>query len=104
MPTAARRALATPHGAEGAASDYARVEAWLADARLGYRAEDRARGHRSLEEALRLASAEQLRLPFLAERAWIGGVSADRGPGPHVPALLEPDVIGAPPRPGAAGP
>ena len=97
---AARRALATPHGAEGAASDYARVEAWLADARLGYRAEDRARGHRSLEEALRLASAEQLRLPFLAERAWIRpALRRDQGLARTYRPLLEPDVIGARPGP-----
>jgi LuxR family maltose regulon positive regulatory protein len=72
-PQAARRALmAAPAGAAGAgAADYARVEAWLVDARLSYRADDRARGYRSLEQALRLASTEQLRLPFIMERAWI---------------------------------
>jgi LuxR family maltose regulon positive regulatory protein len=72
-PQAARRALtAAPAGAAGAgAADYARVEAWLVDARLSYRADDRARGYRSLEQALRLASIEQLRLPFIMERAWI---------------------------------
>jgi LuxR family maltose regulon positive regulatory protein len=32
---------------------------------------DRARGHRSLAAALRLAEPEQLRLPFVLERGWI---------------------------------
>ncbi len=70
-PEAARRALAAPRAGDDEAPDYARVEAWLVDARLSYRAEDRARGFRSLEQALRLGSAEQLRLPFIMGRAWI---------------------------------
>jgi LuxR family maltose regulon positive regulatory protein len=48
-----------------------RLYAWLADARLGYARGDRARGHRSLATALRLAEPEQLRLPFVLERGWI---------------------------------
>ena len=99
-PQAAGRALATPRGAEAVASDYTRVEAWLADARLSYRAEDRARGHRSLEEALRLASGEQLRLPFIAERAWIRpALRRDQGLARTYRPLLEPDVIGSRPVP-----
>ncbi len=97
---AATRALAALRGAEAAASDYTRVEAWLADARLSYRAEDRARGHRSLEQALRLASAEQLRLPFIGERAWIRpALRCDQGLARAYQLLLEPDVIGSRPVP-----
>ncbi len=104
---AARRALAAPSAA--AAPDYARVEAWLVEARLSYRAEDRARGHRSLEQALRLASAEQLRLPFILERAWIRPVlRRDPGLARAYQPLLEPDVISArqvaTPPPGDAAP
>jgi LuxR family maltose regulon positive regulatory protein len=70
------------------------VEAWLVEARLSYRADDRARGHRSLEQALRLASAEQLRLPFIMERAWIRPVlRRDPGLARAYRPLLEPDVI-----------
>jgi LuxR family maltose regulon positive regulatory protein len=70
-PQAARRALESPGAGATAASDYARVEAWLVDARLSYRADDRGKGYRSLEQAMQLASAEQLRLPFMMERSWI---------------------------------
>ncbi len=107
-PEAARRALDTPRAAAAAAPDYARVEAWLADARLSYRAEDRAQGHQSLEQALRLASAEQLRLPFIGERAWIRpALRRDQGLARTYRLLLEPDVIGsrpAPPQPGDEAP
>ena len=72
------------------------MEAWLADARLSYRAEDRVRGHRSLEQALRLASAEQLRLPFIGERAWIRpALRRDQDLARAYRPLLEPDVIGS---------
>jgi len=54
--------------------DRVRLNAWLTDARLGYASGDRARGHRSLAAALRLADPEQLRLPFVLERSWIGPV------------------------------
>jgi LuxR family maltose regulon positive regulatory protein len=92
---AARRALAGPPGGAVAAPDYARVEAWLVDARLRYRAGDRVRGHRSLEHALRLASAEQLRLPFVMERAWIRPVlRQDPLLASAYEPLLPPDVIG----------
>jgi LuxR family maltose regulon positive regulatory protein len=104
---AARRALAAPRAA--AAPDYARVEAWLVEARLSYRADDRARGHRSLEQALRLASAEQLRLPFIMERAWIRPVlRRDPGLARAYQPLLAPGVISsrqvATPPPGDAAP
>jgi LuxR family maltose regulon positive regulatory protein len=106
---AARRALAAPRTAAAAAPDYARVEAWLVEARLSYRADDRARGHRSLEQALRLASAEQLRLPFIMERAWIRPVlRRDPGLARSYQPLLEPGVITsrqiADPPPGDAAP
>ena len=93
-PQAARRALAAPPAADATAPDYTRVEAWLVDARLSYRAEDRVRGHRSLEQALRLASAEQLRLPFIMERAWIRPVlRRDPGLARTYQTLLESGVI-----------
>ena len=95
-PQAARLALAMPRGDEAAAPGYARVEAWLADARLSYRAEDRAQGHLALEKALRLASAEQLRQPFIGERAWIRpALRRDQGLARTYRLLLEPDVIGS---------
>jgi len=93
-PQAARRALAWPRAAAAAASDYAQVEARLVEARLNYRAEDGARGHLSLEQALRLATAEQLRLPFIMERAWIRpALRRDPGLARAYRPLLEPDVI-----------
>ena len=67
---AAARALAPVLAADGI-PDRVRLNAWLADARLGYGSGDRARGHRSLAAALRLAEPEQLRLPFVLERGWI---------------------------------
>src|SRR5690242_13912397 len=67
---AAARALAPVLAADGV-PDRVRLYAWLADARLGYGSGDRARGHRSLTAALRLAEPEQLRLPFVLERGWI---------------------------------
>ena len=70
---AATRALA-PVLAARAVPDRVRVYAWLVDARLGYTSGDRARGHRSLAAALRLAEPEQLRLPFVLERSWISPV------------------------------
>ena len=70
---AAARALAPALTARGV-TDRVRLDAWLADARLGYASGDRARGHRSLAAALRLAEAEQLRLPFVLERGWISPV------------------------------
>ena len=56
------------------APDRVRLQAWLVDARLGYTSDDGARGRRSLASALRLAEREQLRLPFVAERGWLGPV------------------------------
>ena len=56
------------------APERVRVQAWLVDAQLGYHHGDRARGRGSLARALRLAEPEQLRLPFVIERDWIGPV------------------------------
>ncbi|MDF5756914.1 LuxR C-terminal-related transcriptional regulator [Spongiactinospora sp. TRM90649] len=48
-----------------------RVEAWLLDAFLAYRMNDRSRGRRSLDRALRLGEREQVRLPFAMARPWL---------------------------------
>jgi LuxR family transcriptional regulator, maltose regulon positive regulatory protein len=68
----ARRALAPALAAGGEAPERVRLQAWLVDARLSYASGDGARGRRSLTSALRLAEREQLRLPFVLERGWIG--------------------------------
>jgi LuxR family maltose regulon positive regulatory protein len=62
---AARRAL-SPVGPESR-----QLEVALAEARLSYTAGDGIRGRRCLERALRLAKPEQVRLPFVLERAWL---------------------------------
>ena len=68
----ARRALAPALAAGSEAPERVRLQAWLVDARLSYGGGDGARGRRSLTSALRLAEREQLRLPFVMERGWIG--------------------------------
>ena len=68
----ARRALAPALASGSGAPGRVRLQAWLVDARLSFTSGDRARGRRSLAAALRLAEPEQLRLPFVAERSWIG--------------------------------
>ena len=68
----ARRALAPALAAGSEAPERVRLQAWLVDARLSYGSGDGARGRRSLTSALRLAEREQLRLPFVMERGWIG--------------------------------
>jgi LuxR family maltose regulon positive regulatory protein len=65
-------ALAPALATDSGAPDRVRLQAWLVDARLCYTSGDRARGRRSLASALRLAGPEQLRLPFVMERSWIG--------------------------------
>jgi ATP/maltotriose-dependent transcriptional regulator MalT len=69
-PQAARQALASA-AAGSEAPDFVRLEGWLIDARLSYGGGDRARGRRSLENALLLGEHEHLRLPFAMERTWI---------------------------------
>ena len=67
---AARQALSAGVNApDGEAGD--RIEAYLTDALIGYRAHDPVRGRRSLERALRLAEPERRRLPFAMNQAWI---------------------------------
>ena len=70
----ARHALATVLTASSRAPERVHLQALLADAQLGYTSGDHARGHRALASALRLAAREQLRLPFIMERGWIGPV------------------------------
>ena len=62
---AARRALSPVD------PEFRQLEVALAEARLNYTAGDGARGRRCLERALRLAKPEQVRLPFVMERAWL---------------------------------
>jgi LuxR family transcriptional regulator, maltose regulon positive regulatory protein len=90
---AARNALSsTAVGAE--AADAAQLASWLLDAQLSYDSGDRARGGRSLEQALRISEREQLRLQFAMERGWLRPVlrrepelvRAYRG-------VLEPDLV-----------
>ena len=77
----ARRALAPALAAPNPAPGRVHLQAWLADARLSYDSGDRARAQRSLTSALRLAKRDQLRLPLLMERGWIGPVLQ------HAPAV-----------------
>ena len=70
----ARHALAPALTGLCGASEQVRLQAWLVDAQLSYGSGDRARGQRTLAAALRLASREQLRLPFVMQRGWIGPV------------------------------
>jgi hypothetical protein len=67
----ARLVLASAPPARSGEPERVRVQARLADARLSYHGGDRARGRRSLAQALRLAEREQLRLPFVLEQDWI---------------------------------
>jgi LuxR family maltose regulon positive regulatory protein len=68
---AAGRALAAVVAGPGEPAEQVRLEGCLMDARLSYGAGDGVRGHRSLEQALRLGKPERLRLAFALERAWI---------------------------------
>ena len=68
---AAERALAIGMASPGDPPGRVRLEGWLVDARLSYGDGDAGRGRRSLEHALRLGKAEQLRLAFATERIWI---------------------------------
>jgi LuxR family maltose regulon positive regulatory protein len=70
----ARRALEPVLAGQGGAPAPVRLQAWLVDAQISYDNGDRARGHRSLASAMRLAEAEQIRLPFVLERGWLGQV------------------------------
>ena len=70
----ARRVLAPALAALCGEPDRVHLQAWVLDARLSYTSGDRLRGRRSLAAALHLAEPEQLRLPFVLERSWIGTV------------------------------
>lgn len=73
----ARRTLAPALEARaGGLGERVRLEAWLTDALLSFRSDDRVRGCRSLEQALVLGEAVRLRLPFVAERSWMRPVLA----------------------------
>ncbi|MEV4000651.1 LuxR C-terminal-related transcriptional regulator [Actinomadura sp. NPDC049753] len=69
-PGAASRAV-RPVLAESSAPAAVRLEAWLLDACLAYGEDDRTRGRRSLERALRLGEREKIRLPFALARDWL---------------------------------
>jgi len=71
---AAARALAPALAACGQLANPVRLQVWLTDARLRYASGDGAHGRRSLASALRLADHEQLRLPLVLERGWLGPV------------------------------
>ena len=77
----AQLALAPALAVRNPAPDRVHLQAWLADARLGYETGDLSRAQRALASALRLAGRDQLRLPLLMERSWIGPVLQ------HAPAV-----------------
>jgi LuxR family maltose regulon positive regulatory protein len=87
---AARRAL------DAAGPESGHLGLALADAQLSYGAGDGARGRRCLERALRLAKAEQVRLPFAVERTWLRPIlRRDPELVEAYRELLEPSVITA---------
>jgi LuxR family maltose regulon positive regulatory protein len=73
----ARDALAAGSAAFGTAPDRDRLDALLVDCHVCHVLGDRPRARRALEQALKLAETEQMRLPFALERAWLGGVLRD---------------------------
>ncbi|MGD0938059.1 MAG: LuxR C-terminal-related transcriptional regulator, partial [Streptosporangiaceae bacterium] len=70
---AARLALTRVAAAAELAPDHVCLPVWLADAHLAQETGDQARSQGLLERAVRLAESEQLRLPFVIERAWMQG-------------------------------
>ena len=81
---AADRVMAhAPASANGDAPSWIRLEARLVEAELDYRRKDPAHGRQRLEQALRLADREQLRLPVAMQRTWIHPVLR------HDPGLAE---------------
>jgi LuxR family transcriptional regulator, maltose regulon positive regulatory protein len=94
-PKAARNALASHRVRAEAVPDHVRMEAWLAMARISYGGGDQTDGRRSLQRALRLGEAEQLRLPFVLERTWLRRVlRADPDLAHAYRDLLGPDLVG----------
>ena len=71
---AAYRALAPVLASDSQVSEPVRLQALLVDARLSYDSGDDGHGRRALASALRLAEHEQIRLPFVLERSWLGPV------------------------------
>jgi LuxR family transcriptional regulator, maltose regulon positive regulatory protein len=98
-PRAARRALASvPAGVD--TPDDVRIDSWLIDAQLSYGAGQRGRGRRSLEQALRLAEPEQIRLPFVMQRSWLNVVlRQDAGLMDSYRRLLQPRPVSSVARP-----
>jgi len=89
----ARQALDAGHESAAAADDGG-LAACLVETRLSYETGDAARGRRSLERALRLARPEQLRLPFVLEKAWLRSVLRNDPELAHAyRELLEPGVV-----------
>jgi LuxR family transcriptional regulator, maltose regulon positive regulatory protein len=76
------------------ASDDVQLAACLLGAQISYESGDRARGHRSLEQALRLSEREQFRLQFALEQGWLRPVLR-REPelAEAYRRLLEPDLV-----------
>jgi LuxR family maltose regulon positive regulatory protein len=71
---AAYRTLAPVLAPDSQVSEPVRLQALLVDARLSYDSGDDGHGRRSLASALRLAEHEQIRLPFVLDRSWLGPV------------------------------
>jgi LuxR family maltose regulon positive regulatory protein len=70
----AYRTLAPALAPDSQVSESVRLQALLVDARLSYDSGDVGHGRRALASALRLAEHEQIRLPFVLERSWLGPV------------------------------
>jgi LuxR family maltose regulon positive regulatory protein len=92
---AAGQALETGPDDADEVPDPSRLDRWLADARLGYSRGDQAHGRRSLQRALQLGDAEQLRLPFAMQAAWLRPVlRSDPQLADAHRHLLEPGLVG----------
>jgi LuxR family transcriptional regulator, maltose regulon positive regulatory protein len=95
--SAARDVLSAGFAADQAAPDRVRLEALLLDGRISHLLGDRVRAGRALERALRLAEAEQVRLPFALERAWLAGTLREANLAHAYQDLLEPASPGRDP-------
>jgi LuxR family maltose regulon positive regulatory protein len=94
---AARRALDAMAESRSEVSPIG-LAGWLIDARLSYGTGEGARGRRSLEHALRLATREQIRLPFAMERTWMRQVLRRDPELAHAfRELLEPSLVSSVP-------
>jgi LuxR family maltose regulon positive regulatory protein len=79
----------------GTVLDPALLEALLLDARIRYASGDRMAGRHSLARALQLGRSEDVRLPFVMERAWILPVlRTDTELAQSYQALFQPDPGG----------